>query len=137
MMTKKNPTQSDYLNDSKPFLPPEIPTAHKATVKAAVLGMRTTPGTTVSDVARVFTPYVDDERAVTLANTELTRAAAAATNAQQRYMRTKGIVMERVWSINNDSYVCEVCAGFQGKSEAIWVSSFRKVHRHIRGAGAI
>lgn len=122
----KPATQRDYLNDYEPILPPEIPAAQHAAVKAAVLGMRTTPGTTVRDVARVFTPFVDDKRALTLAITELTRAAAAATNAQQRQLRTQGISMIRFWSSSNDAYVCDVCAGFHNQPESVWGQQFPK-----------
>ncbi len=122
----QQPTQRDYLNDYEPILPPEIPKTHHAAVKAAVLDMRTTPGTTVGDVARVFTLFVSEERAMDLASSELTRAAAAATNAQQRHMRSQGIAMVRVWSTNNDADVCARCQSFDKQSEDVWGTQFPK-----------
>lgn len=118
--------QRDALNDYEPILPNEIPTSHRAAVKAAVLGMRTTPGTTVGDVARVFAPFVSEERAMDFACSELTRAAAAATNAQQRHMRSQGIAMVRVWSTNNDAHVCAICQSFDKQSEDVWGTQFPK-----------
>jgi hypothetical protein len=88
--------------------------------------MRTTPGTTVSDVARVFTPFVSEERAMDLASSELTRAAAAATNAQQRHMRSQGIAMVRVWNTNKDTHVCALCQSFDKQTEDVWCTQFPK-----------
>lgn len=67
-------TQRDWLNDYEPQLPSDIPSHLHTAVKQAVVRMRTTPGVTINDVAEVFAPYVDRERAQTLAFTEATRA---------------------------------------------------------------
>jgi hypothetical protein len=128
-MSKQKSTSSsqpDWQNDYEPILPPEIPAAQHAAVKAAVLGMRTTPGETVGDVARVFTPFVSEERAMDLASSELTRAAAAATNAQQRHLRSQSIAMVRVWSTNNDAHVCAICQSFDKQTEDVWGTQFPK-----------
>jgi hypothetical protein len=78
-------------------------------------------------MSRGYSPrLVDDERALTLANTELTRAAAATTNAHQRQLRTQGVRMVRVWSSSNDTYVCDVCTGFHNQPESVWGQQFPK-----------
>lgn len=118
------PQQKDWQNDYTPVLPPEIPRQAYPAIKAAVLGMRTTPGTTVGDVARAFLPYVSAERAIDLACSELTRAAAAATNAQQRSLCAQGMNMVRFWSTNNDAHVCEVCQSFHQQPESVWGKQF-------------
>jgi hypothetical protein len=117
-------TQRDWLNDYEPQLPSDIPPHLHAVVKQVVVRMRTTPGVTINDVADVFAPYVDRERARTLAFTEATRADVAATNAQQRYLAQRGVRQIRFWYTNNDPHVCDTCAAFAGQPEHVWCRAF-------------
>ncbi len=113
-------SERDWLNDYEPQLPADLPPTLHVVVKQAVMRMRTTPGVTINDVAEVFAPYVDEERAIALAATELTRADSAATHAQQRYLAQRGIHQIRYWHTNNDPHVCATCAAFDGQPESVW-----------------
>ena len=137
-MSKKNPTtsiQRDWLNDYEPELPAELPRALHSSVKEIVTRIRLNQNTSKQDLIKYLLPYVTAERAMDLASSELTRAAAAATNAQQRHMRSQGIAMVRVWSTNNDAHVCAMCQSFDKQSEDVWGTQFPKgppVHEGCR-----
>jgi hypothetical protein len=121
---KSNDTNHDWLNDYEPQLPADLPSQLHNEVKHAVMRMRAGTGMTVYDVAKVFMPYVDEERAINLAISELTRAAAAATNAHQKQLSTSGVQMIRQWNTNNDPHVCKICESYDKKTEEVWGKEF-------------
>ena len=116
--------QQDWLNDYDPQLPADLPASLRPVVKQAIIHKHTTSGVTVTDVARVFAPYVDSDRALMLAITELTRADSAATNAIQRYLHQRGVRQVRYWNTNNDPHVCGICAAFAKQPESVWAHEF-------------
>jgi hypothetical protein len=123
---KPNDIQRDWLNDYEPQLPADLPSQLHSEVKQAVMNMRAGTGMTIYDVAKVFMPFVDEERAINLAGSEITRAASAATNAYQKQLSTSGVQMTRQWSTNNDSHVCEICKSFDKQTEEVWGKEFPK-----------
>lgn len=83
-----------------------------------------TPGMTLEDMTRLLTSAFGEQRAQSIAITETTRAAAAATNGLQQYYKEFDLDYERVWITMADELVCPVCGPLNGKYEWRWNDRF-------------
>jgi len=86
-------------------------------IEAVVRKYETTPGMTRAQVEKLLEGALGAKRAEVTAITEITRAAAQATNHYQKALKEMGIEMKRVWNTNNDSLTCPICGPLNGKTE--------------------
>jgi hypothetical protein len=82
----------------------------RQSVAQAVNQFVTTPGMTIGDVVSNI-PAFDEQRALTIATTETTRAYAEGQDAAGRELQTQypGVRIIKKWYTNNDDRVCPIC----------------------------
>lgn len=90
-----------------------------------------TPGMTRGELEQMLTPLFGPVRASMIAVTETTRTNAAATNAQQVYLRDQGFNLIRVWSTNADDLVCPICGPLNGRPESEWGATVGSPPAHV------
>ncbi len=90
-----------------------------------------TPGMTRGELEQMIAPLFGPVRASMIAVTETTRTAAAATNAQQVYLRDQGFNLIRVWNTNADDLVCPICGPLNGRPESEWGATVGSPPAHV------
>jgi hypothetical protein len=93
-------------------------------VQNAVSVYHATPGMTRGELELLLRPAFGARRAEAIAITEISRAAAEATNQTQQGLADLGLTMERVWRTNNDERTCPICGPLNGKPESAWRERF-------------
>jgi hypothetical protein len=93
-------------------------------VGRAVSTYQSTPGMTQEQLSAVLQSAFSPRRAETIAITEISRAASAATNAYQERLAAAGLTFERVWRTNRDESVCAICDPLNGKAERAWAEQY-------------
>lgn len=96
----------------------------RAVIANAIEAYQTTPGMTRAQVEKLLQSAFSARRAETIAITEITRAASAATSAYQQQLASNGLTFVRVWQSDNDDVVCPVCRPLNGKKEDAWAEQF-------------
>ncbi len=96
----------------------------------------TTPGYTLRDVMNAL-PF-DEERALTVATTEITRAYAEGQEMAGKQLQSEfpGVKVVKIWQTNNDDRVCPLCGPLNGKEtgldEPYDEAGTTKPPRHVR-----
>jgi hypothetical protein len=77
------------------------------------------PGTTIGDVVRALP--IDQERALTVATTEITNMFAEAEEINGKKLKKEypDVLVIKTWSTCNDDFVCPICASLDGKEVEI------------------
>lgn len=96
----------------------------RAVVQNAIAAYQTTPGMTRAQVEKLLQSAFSARRAETIAITEITRAASAATTAYQQQLANNGLNFVRIWRSDNDDIVCPICSPLNGKQEDKWADQF-------------
>ena len=88
----------------------------KKTIKKAISQLFL-EGLTIGDVVDQLRKHMDEERAVLIASTEITRASAQAEQAQGEadQKEFESIKVTKVWMTNNDDLVCPICSALNDK----------------------
>jgi phage portal protein BeeE len=93
-------------------------------LQKAMSAYQATPGMTQGQLDQLLTPAFGARRAETIAITETTRAASAATDQYQAYLGENGVATERVVRTNADERVCPICGPLNGKPESVWAAQY-------------
>jgi len=96
----------------------------RAVIANAITAYQTTPGMTRAQVEKLLQSAFSPRRAETIAITEITRAASAATSAYQQQLASNGLTFVRIWRSDNDDIVCPICNPLNGKAEDKWTDQF-------------
>jgi len=96
----------------------------RAVIANAITAYQTTPGMTRAQVEKLLQSAFSPRRAETIAITEITRAASAATSAYQQQLASNGLTFVRIWRSDNDDIVCPICNPLNGKKEDVWADQF-------------
>lgn len=99
-------------------------TTRAAITKAADL-YRRTPGMTRGQLEQILAPTFGARRAESIAITETTNAASAATTYAQQYLADAGLTFVRIWRTSNDDLTCPICAPLNGKPEGEWPETLK------------
>lgn len=89
-------------------------------IQNAVASYLETPGMTRQQVEALLQGAFSPRRAESIAVTEITRAASAATTQYQQQLANAGLTFERVWRTVGEQDVCPICDPLNGKSESAW-----------------
>jgi hypothetical protein len=68
----------------------------------------------------MIAPITSARRAESIAITEVTNAASAATAYTQGWLAERGLVFRRIWRTSADDRDCAVCSPLNGKPESEW-----------------
>jgi len=96
----------------------------RAVIQNAIAAYQSTPGMTRAQVEKLLQSAFSPRRAETIAITEITRAASAATSAYQQQLASNGLTFVRIWRSDNDDIVCPICNPLDGKKEDVWADQF-------------
>jgi len=93
-----------------------------------------TPGMTIGEVMQ-FLPF-DEQRAKTIAVTEITRAYAQGNQLAGEELKREfpGVKVVKVWFTNNDDLVCDICAPLNGvevEIDASWEGGIDNPPAHV------
>lgn len=93
-------------------------------IQHAVSSYLETPGMTKAQVEALLQGAFSPRRAESIAITEITRAASAATTQYQGMLASAGLTFTRVWRTVGEAGVCPICDPLNGKTEAVWGEQF-------------
>lgn len=93
-------------------------------IQNAVASYLETPGMTRAQVEALLQGAFSPRRAESIAITEITRAASAATTVYQQQLSAAGLAFERVWRTVGEKDVCPICDPLNGKSEGEWAGQY-------------
>lgn len=93
-----------------------INTVTQAALQQAISAFADTAGMTVGDVMAAL-PF-DEQRALLVATTEITRAYAQANELAGKQLQKDypGVQVVKTWFTNNDDLVCEICGPLDGQT---------------------
>lgn len=117
-------TASEWALQHSGELVRDITDTTRQLIQTAVAAYQATPGMTQGDLERLLQAAFSPRRAETIAITEITRAAAEATNVYQAQLAAAGLRFVRVWNTVNAGDVCAVCGPLDGKTEDEWGKDF-------------
>jgi hypothetical protein len=86
-------------------------------VSEAIQRWNSTPGMVRQELEDLLAPTFGEKRAESIAITEVTRAAAAGVNENQRLLAEEGLAFARKWFTRNDELVCPICGPLNEKRE--------------------
>lgn len=101
-----------------------LTTTTQQTVQNAAASFLETPGMTRAQLEMLLSGAFSARRAESIAITEVTRAASAATSMYQSQLTAAGLTFVRVWHADNDDRVCPICGPLDGKKEDVWADRF-------------
>lgn len=93
-------------------------------VQSATSAYMATPGMERADLETLLRAAFSPRRAETIAITEITRAASAATTVYQERLAAAGLAFVKVWNTVNAEDVCELCDPLNGKTEPEWADRY-------------
>lgn len=93
-------------------------------VRDSITAFLEVPGMTQGDVEKLLEKAFGEQRAETIATTEITRANAQATNVIQERLNETGLQTIRVWNTKNDELVCPICGPLNGTPEIVWAGKY-------------
>lgn len=96
----------------------------RSVIANAITAYQATPGMTRAQVEKLLQSAFSPRRSETIAITEITRAASAATTAYQQQLASNGLTFVRIWRSDNDDIVCPICNPLNGKAEDKWTDQF-------------
>lgn len=93
----------------------------RAALKEAIAAFVETPGMTIGDVMRELGPIFGEDRALSAAVTEVTRAYARGNQIVGEALAKEfpDVPVIKIWYTNNDERVCPICEPLDGKEVGI------------------